>query len=218
MEQSQLMSALQEQEHKLYKQLVSTQAAILGFGGTPAYEIPGARPAETVSVTTLEPPVEEPKEETKFRFDTPTEPKKQKFPKDVYGYIIEILKEENKPMNAKQVHAKLAELEFEYRPQSIPPYLSVMEQQGLIIRVDRGLYAHKEWTSPAPLKKNVMTIKEVSKYFELHKEARRQDLVEFFVKGGLMTENMLQGRLEKLIKDQFIYRKEHGVYKLRKSH
>jgi hypothetical protein len=137
---------------------------------------------------------------------------KAKSQREFYGYIIEILKELKHPARAAEVRKVLEELGFNYAYNTVPPTLSTMANQGLIQRVEDGLYTFNEYKEPEPAKQEIKTINDVLGYFKFRGEVRRKELVKHFVPYYL-TIGQLDTKLKKLVDEGKVKRKEHGIYK-----
>lgn len=229
----QLLEKLYEQERKLHEQFLATQQAIVGFGGTPqlTVELNSNKAENVVTLPTVDEKTDDSKnKEEKEEISTKeTSIGTRNKLEDVHWLICEILETNPRNFTAKQLARKMnRDHDLFYEAHTIASYLSVLTKKGRVRRVKHGLYARvlkrdkKKLTeekksdkkaSPTVLQKSVISIKEVKTYIKLRKEVTRKELIEFFVKGGLMVEHKLQTRIQSLIKEGHVARKEDGVYR-----
>ena len=191
-----ILTELYSREKELNTQLAATRSAIVGFGG----KLTGADPIPTIKITA--PSIASSKDKGDRKLT------------NTQKYIIEILKEENRPMSNDEILQSINNLGIKYSLNSIRSTLPLLNNIGSIKRISNGVYSHADWEKPKPLINNVKTIIEIEDYFNLRKEVTRKELISHFVKGGRFTEGMVDIRLDKLIKACKIKRKETGVYKL----
>jgi len=189
-----ILTELYSREKELNIQLTATRNAIVGFGG----KLVGSDPIPTIRVTA----------------PSPSKNKGDHRLTSTQKYIIEILKEENRPMSISEILKAIYDLGIKYSLNSLRATLPSLNNIGSIKRISKGNYVHADWEKPKPLINNVKTILEIEDYFNLRKEVTRKELISHFVKGGRFTEGMIDIRIDKLIKSRKIKRKETGVYKL----
>lgn len=207
-----ILDQLYSKEKLLIMQLNATRQAIVGFGGRVKELKPVAELVEEkTQVIKEEPPKPEAKRET-VKVDLPIRNNRE----EVYGYMEEIFKEVGVPINNQMMQSKLAQLGIQYTIPVIAKYMSNIVKDGRALRISRGLYAHLDYKHPENLKKNIVSIVEVEQYAKLRGEVTRQELLDVFVKGGRMTESMVQLRIDKFIREKRMTRKEPGVYKWNK--
>lgn len=210
-----LLNQLHAKEQDLLYQLDAVRRTISALGG---YSQPPARTVEPapnviVPASQVVPPTE-PLVTEPTVIKVISNEKRLRYPKkDVYGMMIEILKEANIPCSPAYVAKRLEGLNLNYKKLTVELYLRELEKDGKILKAGKGTYAHRDYVMPTPAKQNLKTILDVIDYLKLRKTATRQELIAVFVKSGRFTEAMLQTRIEKLIKDEEVKRLEAGVYK-----
>lgn len=216
-----LLDNLYEKEKELICQLNAVRETIKAFGGDVSIE-----KTKTVSIKTSElpskgTPYPEIKEIKIQSIPIPelskVEESKEKVfrnnKEDVKLFIVEIMKEVNAPCRAKVVVNKLSGMGMEYGELTVEQYMRELEKEGHIVKSGPRVFCHINYVEPVMLQKKVKTIHDILDYFKLRKESTRQDLINFFVKGGRMNEGRLDLRLAKLIESKQITRLEVGVYK-----
>jgi len=212
MNDEKLIEALREKEEFLQGQLEVTRKAIVAYGGI----TPKTRklPEPTSSSSDEETPESRP---VKAKRGRPRGRKRSSHrgvtQTTTEGYIIEILKEKDKPMSVKNIHKGLKGLGFKYKKQSVYAYLSPMVKKGLVVRVDNGVYVHREYVPPTSYGKKILSIREVSDYFKFKKEVSTKELNRFFVETNQMEKKQMYNEILKLERNKLISRVSHGVYR-----
>lgn len=198
-----LLKALIQKKDELQEQLTAAENAIVAFGGR--------RKVKSITPTEKKPSSRKRRAPRSIGMGERVRRKLS----NTESYVVEIVNDAKKPVDSKKVHRELKKLGITYKIQSVRALLPVLHRAGYIKRHSEGLYTSckvKVSTEKPSLKKKVITIKEVSEYIQIRGQVKRQELISFFVKGGLLTENQVQARVEKLIKQRKVRRKEHGAY------
>lgn len=206
------LKTLYSQENDLLDKLSVIQNAINVYGGN-------NKKSEIVEDSASE--ITKNVESIKQNLDGPIPPRRANNSKELNGYINEILKDVNKPVNARYIYENMKSLGFDYAYSYFPVILSTNAKKGLIKRHSIGYYTtidnkiEKTDSKLEPIKQTIKTLKDIYSYIELRNEVSRKELMKHFVDSKFMSENKLNTRVEKLINMEKIIRLERGVYRLK---